>query len=198
MKLLTRTLAAVVFLLATAALLLSVAGAVGVWIVKEPATTRATKVFGKIDAALSLADQKLQHLKTSFARAAERLESARKEQEKIPPQNNAARRLVARTALATMAPDLNNAHQTLQTVAEAAVVVNSVLEDVGNLPMLSTSGLDVDSLTQMNTTLAGVGPAAWNLSRLLGEPDADDADTQLSRIDQTLKSMKGLMTTYES
>jgi hypothetical protein len=110
-------------------------------------------------------------------------------------------RTLARTVQQRVAPEFNDANETLHTVAEAAVVVNSVLEDLGNFPLLSTSGLDLDRLNEMNSRLAAVGPAAWELSRLLGEsgPEADaDADAQMSRIERTLETMRGMVGDYQT
>jgi hypothetical protein len=203
MKVGKRILAGLTLLLGTAGLLLSLAGGVGVWIVKEPVTARATRVFARIEAALDVADKGLDHVKTSLARAAERLDSVKQEQRKLaqgPRRNSALGRLLARTVQQRVAPELGNAHETLHTVAEAAVVVNSVLEDVGNFPFLSAAGLEVGPLTEINSRLADVGPAAWELSRLLGapgpEPDADAA-AQLSRVERSLKRMRGLIAEYE-
>lgn len=203
MKVTKRILAGVALVLAVAGLLLGIAGGVGVWIVKGPATVKAARVFERIEAGLDAADQGLDHVKTSLARAGDRLDSAREEQRKLaqqPQPNNALRRAMARTVQRTVAPEIGNAHQKLHTVAEAAVVVNSVLEDVGNIPFLSVSGLDVDSLAEMNGRLADLGPAAWELSRLFGEPapgpDAD-ADVQLSRVEGALTALRGSVAQYE-
>ena len=203
MKACKRILAGVVLLLSAAGLLLSLAGGIGVWIVKGPATAKATRVFERIEAALDIAGKGLDQSKTSLARAAERLDSAREEQRKLaqePRPNSALRRVLARTVQQRVAPEIGNAHEKLHTVAEAAVVVNSVLEDVGNFPFLSVTGLDIDRLTEINDRLADVGPAAWELSRLLGEPalGSDAADAQFSRIERALKTMRGLIVEYES
>ena len=197
-----RTLAALTLLLSAVGLLLSLAGGVGVWVVKGPATAKATRVFERIDGALGVADQSLEQVKTSLARAADRLDGVREKQGKLaqgPRTSNPLRRLLARTVQQQIAPEVGTAHEKLHTVAEAAVVVNSVLEDVGNIPSLSVPGLDLGRLTEINSRLAEVGPAAWELSRLLGEPEANasDAGTQLSRVDQTLKTMQGLIADYE-
>ena len=196
-----RILAGVVLLVSAAGLLLSLAGGSGVWIVKEPATAKATRVFERIAAALDVADQGLDNVQKSLARAVERLDSAREEQRKLaqePQPNSALRRALARTIQQRIAPEIGNAHEKLHTVAEAAVVVNSVLEDVGNFPFLSASGLDIDRLTEINSRFADVGPATWELSRLLGEPapERDAASTQLTRIEQSLKTMRGLVVEY--
>jgi hypothetical protein len=197
-----RILAGLTFLLSAAVLLLGLAGGIGVWVVKEPVTAKATLVFGRIDAALGVAEKSLDQVKASLAQAADRLDSARKEQraiDKQSPKANVMRRTLARTVQRSVAPQLNDAHQKLHTVAEAAIVVNSILEDVGSFPFLATTGLDVDGLTAMNNSLAGVGPAAWELSRLLGEPaaDADAEGAQMSRIERALQSIQGLVAAYE-
>jgi hypothetical protein len=197
-----RILAGLTLLLSAAGLLLSLAGGVGVWLVKGPATAEATRIFERIEAALNVADQGLDHVKTSLARAAERLDNARAEQRQLTRESgkmDAARRFLARAAQQRIAPEIEDAHEHLHTVAEAAVVVNSVLEDVGTFPFLSVTGLDLDRLAEINSLLAEVGPRAWELGRLLGEPGADssEAGTQLSRVDQTLKAMRGLIAEYE-
>ena len=197
-----RLLAGLTLLLSAVMLLLSLASGIGVWVVKEPVTTKATRVFGRIDGALDTAEQSLGQVKASLARAGERLEGVREEQRKLaqePRKGNAVGRLIGRTVQRQVAPEIGNAHEKLHTVAEAAVVVNAVLEDVGNFPFLSVTGLDTDRIADMNSRLADVGPAAWELSRLLGEPELDaDAAAQLSRIEQTVQSLLGLVGDYES
>jgi hypothetical protein len=200
-----RILAGLTFLLATVGLLLSLAGGIGVWLVKEPVTERATWVFERIGAALDAADENLDHAQTSLARAAKSLKKARADQREIAQQPQRAgtlRQMVARTVQRSIAPELSNAHEKLHTVAEAAVVVNSVLEDVGSFPFLSVSGLEVESLNEMNSGLAKVSPMAWQLSRLLGEPaggsEGDGTGARLSRIDQTLKTAQRLIAGYKT
>jgi hypothetical protein len=201
MNLLKRIVAVVGSLLALAMLLLGVAGGIGVWIVKAPITDRTTRIFGRIDTALDLGNQGLDHVKTSLANAEERLANVREEQRKIAQEPRSAgtvRRLMARTIQQRVAPEVGNAHQKIHTVAEAAVLVNSVVEDLGNLPFLSTTGLDSSRLSEINNSLSAVESSAWELTRLLGEPDLDsDAVAQLSQMEQTLKTLQGLVAEYE-
>jgi hypothetical protein len=107
--------------------------------------------------------------------------------------------MLVRTVQQQIAPDVSNAHEKLHAVAEAAVVVNSVLEDVGNFPFLSASGLDLERLKEMNSRLADVGPAVWQLSQLLGGPESNSkaAGNQLSGIDRTLKTLRGFVAEFE-
>jgi hypothetical protein len=187
-------------LLATIGLIASLIGGVGVWIVKEPVHAKATHVFDRIDGALNLADDGLAQAQASLTRASERLENVREERRQAvgePGTAGTIGRMMARTVQQRLAPELGNAQETLHHVAEAAVVVNAMLEDVGNFPLLATSGLDLDRVNDMNRRLADVGPAAWELSRLLGE-SGPDPDAQVSRIDNTLQTLPALVAEYQA
>jgi hypothetical protein len=206
MKFCRRILAGLTLLVSTVMLLACIAVGIGVWIVKEPVTAKATKVFNRIEAALDIADHGLDHARTSLERAAERLDEVKQKQRKAAAEAAKNRpRFDLRGSLARMvqqriAPEVSNAHEDLHTVAEAAFVVNSVLEDLGNFPLLSATGLDVDHLTEMNNNLARVAPAAWELSRLLDTRSSNtesDEGVQLSRVEQSVKSMLGVIGEYE-
>jgi hypothetical protein len=83
--------------------------------------------------------------------------------------------------------------------SQAAVVINSVLEDVGNFPLMSVLGLDVGDLSQINSSLSHVESSAWELGRLFAESEPEvDPGAQMSRIEQTLSAMDGLLTKYEA
>ena len=196
-----RILAVPILLVSVAMLLASVAGGAGVWIVRAPVTAKANRVFERVDQALTMAEENLDLAKASLKRAAENLDSARDEQRRLAKESqkgSGLRRKLARTVQQKVARELGDANEKLHTVAEAAVVVNSVLEDVGNLPLLATSGLDMDRLKEMNGNLARVGPAAWELSRLLGEskPDAD-AGQQMSGVERILTTVRGWVSDFE-
>jgi hypothetical protein len=200
MRICKRILAGLILLLSVAGLLISLAAGVGVWVVKAPVTARVNRIFDRVDSGLDLADESLDQVKASLDRAAQRLESVKEEQRKLaqnPPRGSATRRFMARTVQQQIAPDLGNAHEKFHTIAAAAVVVNSVLEDVESVPSLETSGLDVDRLAEINRRLSQVESSAWELTRLLGDPEADaDAEAALSRIEQVLQTLQGLIADY--
>lgn len=198
-----RLMGAVTLVLAAAALVASLVAAVGAWVVKQPVADKATWVFERVEAKIDLADGSLDHAAASIARAIERLDGARVEQAKIaqqPQSNSTIRRMVARTVQQQVAPQITDAQGQLHAVAEAAVVVNAVLEDLGAFPLLAIAGFDVAPLEAMNSGLAEVGPAAWELSRLFGDSSAsaDDASAQLSQLDRMLKSMQRLVANYKT
>jgi hypothetical protein len=163
---------------------------------------RASQIFGRVEAALDVVDEGVDGARKSLARAMERLESARQEQRNLsqqPQLKNGKRKALALAVKRSLPPAIEDSRRKLDTVAEASVVVNSVLQDVGNLPFLSASGLDHERLTELNQRLAEVGPAAWELSEKLGDPDSDAsaAGEQLSRIDQTMQTIHGFLDEYQ-
>ena len=198
-----RLVAGLVMLLCVAGLLLSLGMGVGVWLVKAPLTARVTRIFERLDSGLDIVNQCLEHARTSLDRAAERLEAVKQEQRQLaqePQRGMATRRIMARTIQQSIAPEFDNAHESLHTVAEASVVLNSVLEDLGNFPFLDATGLNVDRLKAINTQLSAVESSAWEFTRLLGESssesDADTASASLSRMEQSLKTMQGWIAEY--
>lgn len=202
MTLFSRLLAGLTLLLAAVLLLLSLTAAVAVWFLRQPVTSRATNLLARIESALQVAQNGLTSLQTSLDRSSERLLSVRQEQRKLDQQTNppsSARRLLARTVQQRLSPELGDAHSTLHTVAEASIVVSSILEDIGNVPFLANAGLDSQDLTRLNQRLLQVESSAWELSRLLGDPDSSaEADAQLSRVEQTILALRTLITQYES
>jgi len=195
-----RFLAGLTFLLSVVALLASLAGGVGVWMVQGTVRAKATKVFDRIEAKLDIADEGLDHVQTSLATAAKRLDEVQKRRRTQPqePQSR-LRRFLVQTVQQGLGPEFDKAHEQLHTVVEAAAVVNSVLEDVGNFPLLAVAGLDVGDLTEVNNRLTTVESAAWELSQFLGEPETnpDAASPRVSLIEQAVKRMQGLTAGYK-
>src|SRR5262249_53207222 len=63
----------------------------------------------------------------------------------------------------------------------------------------SAAGLDTDRLADMNKQIGEVGPLAWQLSLLLGEPGTDpEADERVSRIERGLTTLRAWITEYQN
>jgi hypothetical protein len=196
MTLLGRALAVLVFVVAVVALLLSLTVGVGVWVVKKPATEFATRKFDKAEAALDKADRGLAIANDVLANAARNLEEVRQQQRRTAPRDNLARRLMAQTVQRAIAPQLGEAQVTLNAIAEGLVVAQSVLEDVSELPQ-DKLNVDAERLSRLQGQLSQAAPAAWELSRLLGNTE-QDADAQCSQVEQLLRSLQSMASEYES
>jgi hypothetical protein len=84
-------------------------------------------------------------------------------------------------------------------VAATAVVVNSVLDELGNVTGHSVSGFDTKRLAEINASLATVSLAAWELSRRLGKGEpSTEADTQLSGVEQGLQTLREWIGEYQT
>jgi hypothetical protein len=204
MKFLKRILAGFTLLLAAAMLVFSLAAGIGIWFVRAPVMDQATTLLGRIEAALDAAGQGLNQVKASLGRAADRLNEVTEEQRELarePRKSDKRRQLLAQKVQQRLAPVLGDSYAKLQKIAEAAVVINSVLEDVGNLPGLQVAGLEGNQLEAINSQLAAVSSSAWALSRLLGEPASaaghDPVDEQLSQVEQSLQKIQTLLAQYE-
>src|ERR1043166_553572 len=192
-----RVVAILTLLVSVLVLIGSLAASVGLWFIWSPVTERTTRVFGRIESALDKVDNGLAQVRRSLDRALEHLATARKEhlaEDKGPKPKISGRKTMALTLQRKFAPELDDAVDKLGTVAGAAVVVNSVLKDMGEMPALS---LDHDRLTEVNRGLAKLGPAAWELSRLLGDSE-ENTDEQFSRIENDLRAFGATLTEYES
>jgi hypothetical protein len=196
-----RILAGLTFLMSLAVLLLALAGGVGVWLVKGPATAKLTWALERIDAALSIVEEGLDHVKQRLAAAAERLNRTREEQRSLaedPGRNDVLRRMLASGMQRMMAPEMD-AHAKLHKVAEAAIVANTVLEDLGPLSALPIPGLNLGDLEEISNKLNAVESTAWEMSRLFSEREVDStaAGARLSAIQQILQTVQGLIAKYE-
>jgi hypothetical protein len=197
-----RILGAIGCLLAVTGLLLSLAAGVGVWVLREPVTARTTQIFGRIDVGLDLAEKGLEHARQSLTQAGARLEDVKQERmqpTRQPRKGDTSRKFLARTVQKKVGPELDDARQKLQAVAEAAVVVNSVLDELGSVAGISVPGFDTDRLAEISARLDKVAPAVWELSRRLGEGEPDaEADAQLSGVEQGLQTLRERVGDYES
>jgi hypothetical protein len=192
-----RLAAVLLLVLATLGFLLSLAGAVGVWFIREPVRARTTRVFERVEAALERAERGLDLASVSLARAEERLTDTRERRVKAgqeTPPNAALRRGLTRTVRRGLGGEIDGAQEKLRTVAEAAVAVNSVLEDMGGIPLLAGSGLDTEGLARASEALTTAGQAAWGLSQAVGDPEGDsDVGIEASRVERALQEAQRLL-----
>ena len=85
-------------------------------------------------------------------------------------------------------------------VAEATVVIDSVLQDVGKMPSVAGDEIQANRLNEVTDRLGDAASSAWELSRLLGESGAKadaDAGDHLSKVERALQAAQRLIAEYE-
>src|SRR5262249_1064617 len=111
-----RFLAGLTFLLSVVALLASLTGGVGVWMVQGTVRGKATKVFDRIEAKLDIADESLDHVQTSLVTAAKRLDEVQERRRTLaqePQRGDRLRRFQVQTVQQSLGPEFDKAHERL-------------------------------------------------------------------------------------
>jgi hypothetical protein len=203
MKTCKRILAFFAFSLGLVGLLVSLALVVGVWVAKDAATSNVTKVFSRVDDTLGTVDKALVRVKSSLDNASNRLAAVKELQikgGKAPAERIQSRRLLARSFVNEVAPELGDARGTFQNVADGVVVANNVMDNIGNYPLLSDSRMSSERLSEINTRLSQLEASALELSQLLSEqePDSEAIGDQLSKANEALSGLRRLVSDFET
>src|SRR5262249_46168069 len=149
-----------------------VAGIIAGWVYQKPLTERTTTVFGRVERPLDVAIRSLRQVNTSLDRARANLKTIQETHGPAAPpptETNFFRRMAVPAAAKELSPQIGNVRQTLNTVAEAAVVLNSVLDDVNDLPGGSLPSLDQKKLVEIRDRLSGIDSSAQELDAMLSD-----------------------------
>jgi hypothetical protein len=177
MRLVQRILAVVVLLLSAVVFAACVAGAIGVWVIRDPLLTRGTRILDRTDSYLREAAEGTGQINTALVRADASLDTVRK----APPpmgKPDFKTRMALRMAADTIRNDVNGrvggAREQLLNVTEAAVVANSLLGDVNELPLVDRADLDAADLRQASGHLTQVADLSRQLSDMLEKGETKD------------------------
>src|SRR5262249_47962526 len=123
---------------------LCVAGIVGVWSVREEVTERTTHAFQVADRALDVTARATNRVHESLQNARDNLRAIRVEEpeegggRRVSPEIALPQMLARRMLAQQIAPHIEEVRQTVNTVTEVSVVLNSLLEGVNELPIGSS------------------------------------------------------------
>src|SRR5262249_28169915 len=117
-----------------------------------------------------------------------------------PKQNNPLVQLIVRQAATDLSPKVGNVRQALGSVTEAAVVIDSVLDNLNEIPLVSVSHLDTERLQATSGQLAALADRTQELSAML--PETNDASAsavkdRASQIDGILIELQTVAAEYE-
>jgi hypothetical protein len=188
-------------------LVLFTAGIVGVWIVKEPLGERLLETTGRVERALDVVGRNIKVVDESAGKAREEL-AALKEAPPAPKPNAGAGdkgkrvmklRSVARGVSRDLPPQLSDLRTTMGKASATAVVVNSLVSDLGHLSLGPSVRLDTDQLHQFEETLTETAAATQKLSASMGG-DADSATAvhqASAELDRVLGRVQALTGRFE-
>jgi hypothetical protein len=113
-----------------------------------------------------------------------------------PPKKRALKAAVTRRLATDLSSRLGDARDSIESLTDAAVVANSILDGLAELPVASSGRLDQERLKETSQRLQSVAEQARQLSaRLKKTPAKDGDDAQVrqtsARMNQVLAQVSG-------
>jgi hypothetical protein len=179
-----RLIAFLFVILGVVGLLACLAGIAACWYFRPGVTGKATHACERTEVVLEVTNKSLKRVEASLAQA--RTDLATVPKEPPAPQLSPLKKAALRQVTNGFVPQLENAGQTLNTVADAAVVLNSLLEGMGQIPLVHMTPLDMDQVQGAAGKVKELGETARTLNTLLDEMSGNDADQTTARIEDGL------------
>jgi hypothetical protein len=194
----------VTLLLSVAFLVACVAGIVAVWKVKQPVTDRASQLFTRADRILGTTVTSMKGVQEVMSQAQKSLANIQTTSGNLagkPVDNNPLVKTLVRQTVTDLFPKVGDVRQTLSSVQELAVVANTVLDNLNEVPLVSVSRLDADRLEQASSQLTALASNSQQLSALLSDTNegtnkAQEVSDKASAIAQVLTDLQSLMNEY--
>jgi hypothetical protein len=166
-----RLTAFLLLLIGVAGIALVAAGIVACWTKLPPLGQRASTVCERAERILGVTAESLSQVKVSLDKARADLGTI-KEAEKALPQAEPAKQRLRRTASRKVAeqlsPDLGDVRQKLATLTDVAMVANSLLEGLDQVPLAHMLPLEPDQFQDAERHLSNVTRSAQRLQTMLG------------------------------
>jgi hypothetical protein len=181
--------AVLLFLLGGAGVVLCGAGIAACWAYLPSLGQRGATVCERVERLLGVTADSLDQVKVSLKKAGADL-NAIKETEKAPPQAEPAKQRLRRTASRKVAdqlsPNLGDVQQKLATLTDVAVVANSLLEGLDQVPLARMIPLQPDQFQDAGQQLSNLTQSAQRLQTLLGPEGGGGVEEQTSKMQDAL------------
>jgi hypothetical protein len=205
MSAVTRVLGLLSVLLSVAFFVACVGGIVGAWMAKKPLTEGATRLFTRAEDVLGEIATNLRAAQEVLARAQASLGSVQRTSADVvadPKKNSPLVKVIVRQVATDIDPKVGDVRQKLGAVVDTATVVNTILDNLNEIPLVSVSRLDADRLQATSGQLTVLAEKAEQLRALLPEtnnPDATAAAVQsrASDIQEVLSGLQAVAAEYE-
>ena len=186
MRLLRRFVAVLFIVLGLAGLTACIIGVVYCLRIRETAIDRAGQSSERVVKLLGVARKNLVVVKSSLTNAQAKLHAVRRTAGPTAAKGIPFRGVMAKQLAGDVGVNLGDARQTLGTVTDMAVVVNSLLEGIRELPLTQTDTLDMDRIERVSGGVNALIGKGQELDGLLGQ-DSTGADE--SKIDENTQIM---------
>jgi len=152
MKTFKRILAAIVMAISVLVLVLSLAGIVGVWIVRSELSDGLVGVLTAVEAKVSTAQQGLDQLGATLTQASDQIATIEQQVQGLGSdveQNQPLLTAISDRLDLDLAPLADRAQQLMTTIREASASVNSIIDAVNTLPFVSEPVAGLGLLDQL-------------------------------------------------
>ena len=195
-----RIVGAVVVLLSALGFLAGLAGVAGVWAARQYLDGGAVRVFARVESALEVARRGARQVNDVLDKS----EASLRQLKDAPAAaiDDPAKRLALRLAASQLTSDSSSqeVRDNLTAVAQAAVVANTVLENVGNLPLEPGTDLNAEGVRDLSARLTEAASLARQLDAMLddGAATPEAVRDRTSRIDAALTAVHAVTSEFEA
>jgi hypothetical protein len=207
MTFLKRVVGLLAFLLSLVFFCACAYGIVETWLLKPKLMQSMGQALGHVDDVLGVTAKGIGEVQTALAQASANLQDVKSASTKSEG-DDASRRLALKLAAWKISNEfgfqISSIRATLTGVSQAAVVLDTLMQDFDKAPLKPVPKVDVERLQASTERLAEVGKSAQELAQLLSNPSdtgtaisSANVTTRTTPIEKTLKEVQAVAAEFE-
>jgi hypothetical protein len=207
MTFLKRIVGLLVFLLSIVFFGVCAYGIVEAWLLKPKLTQSTGHALSHVDEVLSVTANGIREVQSALAQANANLQDVKSTSSKSEG-DDASRRLALKMAAWKISNDfgsqISSIRANLSGVSQAAVVLDTLVQDFDKAPLTPIPKVDVERLQTSSEQLAEVGKSAQELAQLLSNPSDTgtplkpaDVASRTTPIEKALKDVQAVAADFE-
>jgi hypothetical protein len=188
-----RTAGALVMLLGVVGILICASLIVGCWWFLSSVSQRTTEALGHVESILDVTSESFDQVRASLQKADKEIQDVR-EAEKKPAQSKSRTPQLGRAATRKLASkltsNLGDTQRSVNIAVDAAVVVNSLLDGLDDVPLVRLSKLDTEQLREVSDRVSTLTGRAQKLQAMLETSSGSgDVEAECTRIREILSQV---------
>lgn len=177
------TAGALAMLLGVMGVLVCGAAIVGCWSVLSSLSQRTSDALGRVETILDATSESFEQVRGSLQKADQELEAVREAERAPTPRSPQLGRAASRRLASKLTSSLGDAQRRLGVAVEAAVVVDSLLDGLDEVPLVRMTKLDTQQLQEVSGRVSALTSNAQRLQAMLETPSGSDkVDEETSRM----------------